>query len=93
MARSVDIEPIVPADAIRRWRHNAEVTSPSRRPPSTVAVVVALLTVYILWGSTYFAIAVMIETMPPLLAAGVRFSTAGLIMLGVLFAHARLARR
>jgi drug/metabolite transporter (DMT)-like permease len=90
VARSVVIEPIVPADEIRRRRHNAEVTSPARRPPSTVAVVVALLTVYILWGSTYFAIAVMIETMPPLLAAGVRFATAGLIMLGVLFAHARL---
>jgi drug/metabolite transporter (DMT)-like permease len=66
------------------------VTSPTRRPPSTVAVVVALLTVYILWGSTYFAIAVMIETMPPLLAAGVRFAIAGLIVLGVLYAHARL---
>ena len=80
----------MPADGIRRWRHNAEVTSPARRPPSTVAVVVALLTVYILWGSTYFAIAVMIETMPPLLAAGVRFAIAGLIVLGVLYAHARL---
>jgi drug/metabolite transporter (DMT)-like permease len=66
------------------------VTSPARRPPSTVAVVVALLTVYILWGSTYFAIAVMIETMPPLLAAGVRFGSAGLIMLAVLAARARL---
>ena len=66
------------------------MTSPPRRPPSTVAVVVALLTVYILWGSTYFAIAVMIETMPPLLAAGVRFAAAGLIVLAILAAHARL---
>ena len=33
----------MPADANSRWRHNAEVTSPSRRPPSTVAVVVASL--------------------------------------------------
>lgn len=44
---------------------------------------------YIVWGSTYFAIAVMIETMPPLLAAGVRYVTAGLIMLGALAALAR----
>ena len=80
----------MPADGIRRSRHNAGVTSPARRPPSTVAVVVALLTVYILWGSTYFAIAVMIETMPPLLAAGVRFAAAGLIVLVILAAHARL---
>jgi drug/metabolite transporter (DMT)-like permease len=68
------------------------VTSPGRRPPPTVAVVVALLTVYVLWGSTYLGIAVMIETMPPLLAAGARYGSAGLIMLAVLVAHARLRR-
>jgi drug/metabolite transporter (DMT)-like permease len=79
------------ADEIRRRPHNAGVTSPSRRPP-TVAVIVALLTVYVLWGSTYLGIAVMIETMPPLLAAGARYGSAGLIMLGVLVAHARLRR-
>jgi drug/metabolite transporter (DMT)-like permease len=67
------------------------VTPPARRPP-TVAVVVALLTVYIVWGSTYLGIAVMIETMPPLLAAGFRYGTAGVIMLGILVAHARLRR-
>jgi drug/metabolite transporter (DMT)-like permease len=66
------------------------VTTPARRPPSTVAVVAALATVYVLWGSTYLGIAVMIETMPPLLAAGARYGTAGLIILGVLVAHARL---
>jgi drug/metabolite transporter (DMT)-like permease len=65
------------------------VTHPSRPRPSTAAVIVALLTVYIVWGSTYFAIAVMIETMPPLLAAGVRYVTAGVIMLGALAAVAR----
>ena len=72
----MDIGPIVPADEIRRSRHNAGVTSPARRPP-TVAVVVALLTVYVLWGSTYLAIAVMIETMPPLLAAGAALARRG----------------
>jgi drug/metabolite transporter (DMT)-like permease len=68
------------------------VTSPARRPPSTVAVVVALLTVYLVWGSTYLAIAVMIETMPPLLAAGVRYGSAGLIMLAGVIAFRRLRR-
>ena len=53
-------------------------------------MVVALLTVYVLWGSTYLGIAVMIETMPPLLAAGARYGSAGLIILAVLVAHARL---
>jgi drug/metabolite transporter (DMT)-like permease len=68
------------------------VPSPAQRSPSTVAVVVALLTVYIVWGSTYLGIAVMIETLPPLLAAGVRFGAAGVILLAVLVAHARLRR-
>jgi drug/metabolite transporter (DMT)-like permease len=44
----------------------------------------ALWTVYIVWGSTYLAIRVMVETMPPLLAAGVRFSVAGAVMVAVL---------
>jgi drug/metabolite transporter (DMT)-like permease len=55
-------------------------------------VVVALLIVYLVWGSTYLAIAVMIETMPPLLAAGVRYGSAGMIMLTALAVHARWRR-
>ncbi len=44
----------------------------------------ALWIVYIVWGSTYLAIALMVETMPPLLAAGTRFVAVGLILLPVL---------
>ena len=44
----------------------------------------ALWTVYIVWGSTYLAIRVMVETVPPLLGAGVRFLVAGAVMVGVL---------
>ncbi len=61
--------------------------------PSTAAVAIALLIVYVVWGSTYLGIAVMIETLPPLLAAGVRYVTAGLLMLGAVTAHARFRRR
>lgn len=39
----------------------------------------ALATIYLVWGSTYLAIRIMVETMPPLLAAGVRFALAGAI--------------
>ncbi len=69
------------------------MTPAPRARPSTAAVVLALLIVYVVWGSTYFAIAVMIETLPPLLAAGVRYGVAGLLMLGVLTAHARWRHR
>lgn len=53
---------------------------------------VALLTVYVVWGSTYLAIAVMIDTLPPLVSAGVRFVTAGVLMLGAVVAWARWRR-
>ena len=61
--------------------------------PSTAAIAVALLIVYVVWGSTYLAIAVMIDTMPPLLAAGARYAVAGLLMLGGIAAFARLRPR
>ena len=47
---------------------------------------------YVVWGSTYLAIAYMVDTMPPFLSAGVRYLTAGLIMLAFLWLHGRLRR-
>jgi drug/metabolite transporter (DMT)-like permease len=41
---------------------------------------IALLTVWVVWGSTYFGIKVAVETMPPLLAGGSRFLVAGSIL-------------
>jgi drug/metabolite transporter (DMT)-like permease len=49
----------------------------------------ALWTVYVVWGSTYLAIRVMVETMPPLLSAGARFTIAGAAMVAVLAARGR----
>jgi drug/metabolite transporter (DMT)-like permease len=69
------------------------VSLPPPRAPSTARVVLALLTVYIVWGSTYLAIAVMIETLPPLLAAGSRFATAGILVLGAVWIYQRWIRR
>jgi drug/metabolite transporter (DMT)-like permease len=42
--------------------------------------VAALGTIYLAWGSTYLAIRVMVETIPPLLGAGVRFLAAGALL-------------
>ena len=66
---------------------------PSSRRPSTLAIVAALGTVYVVWGSTYYAIAVMVETLPPLLAAGFRYALAGVLMLTFLVARDRWRRR
>ena len=43
----------------------------------TAGVVVALVTVYLVWGSTYLAIKYIVGSLPPLLAMGVRFLLAG----------------
>jgi drug/metabolite transporter (DMT)-like permease len=40
----------------------------------------ALITVYIVWGTTYFSIRIVNETLPALLAASVRFLVAGGLM-------------
>ena len=61
-------------------------------PPSTLRVAAALLTVYVVWGSTYLGIAVMIETLPPLLAAGIRYLVAGGLVLSFLWLRARARR-
>lgn len=47
-------------------------------------VVQALAILYVVWGSTYLAMRVAVETLPPLAMAGVRFVLAGSVLLGVL---------
>lgn len=43
----------------------------------------ALMIVYLVWGTTYFALAVAMQTLPPLLMNGARFVAAGLAMLAI----------
>ena len=47
----------------------------------------ALATVYLVWGSTYLAVRVMVETIPPLLGSGVRFLLAGAVLYPILLAR------
>ena len=49
-------------------------------PAGALRVWGALWIVYIIWGSTYLAIRITVETMPPLLAAGTRFFVAGAVL-------------
>jgi drug/metabolite transporter (DMT)-like permease len=41
---------------------------------------IALAVVYVVWGSTYLAIRVAVETLPPFLMAGTRFLVAGALL-------------
>src|SRR6202171_1758838 len=58
-------------------------TAPGTQPPHTrtsTLVIVAFGLVYVVWGSTYLAIRVGIESFPPLLLAGTRHLLTGLIL-------------
>lgn len=41
---------------------------------------IALLTIYVVWGSTYLAIAIVVKEIPPFIAAFTRFLVAGIVM-------------
>ncbi len=51
--------------------------------PRKVLIIAAFAALYIIWGSTYLGILLAIQSMPPLLMAGVRFFLAGVIMYGI----------
>lgn len=46
-------------------------------------LITALLIVYIVWGTTYHALNLAMQTMPPLLMNGTRFLVAGAVMLAI----------
>lgn len=52
-------------------------------PPSTInwKIILAFAAVYIIWGTTYLAIRIGIESMPPFTMAGLRYVIAGVLLL------------
>jgi drug/metabolite transporter (DMT)-like permease len=57
----------------------------SEKPPAW-KIAAAFAAIYIIWGTTYLAIGMMVKTIPPYLGAGSRFLAAG----GLLYAALRL---
>src|SRR5579872_846504 len=64
------------------------VIVPKPTPPPTahkrsesIRLALAFAAIYVVWGSTYLAIRYAVETIPPLVTAGIRHSIAGVIML------------
>lgn len=67
--------------------------APPGAPPAPAAVVwFALTIVYLVWGSTYLAIRVVVESAPPLLSMGARFVTAGALLALILAVRNGLGR-
>src|SRR5258705_13099426 len=54
---------------------------PQKRGPSSLALWANMAVIYVVWGSTYFAIAVAIRTLPPFLMASIRFGISGAVLL------------
>jgi len=76
---------------VKRAPSSAPGAGHTLSPPSW-RVWSALSIVYVLWGGTYVAIRVMVEDVPPLLGAGLRFAIAGVAMLAFLAARGRSVR-
>ncbi|MES2842679.1 MAG: EamA family transporter [Pseudomonadota bacterium] len=57
--------------------------SPLGLERQTIRLYGALLIVYIVWGTTYFALDVAMQSLPPVLMNGARFVIAGAVMLAI----------
>jgi drug/metabolite transporter (DMT)-like permease len=69
---------------------NSTKATPS---PSRLWIVLAFFVIYVVWGTTYLAIRYAVETIPPLVTAGVRHSVAGLILLAIAWSRGFRLRR
>ncbi|WP_437874941.1 drug/metabolite exporter YedA [Sorangium sp. So ce513] len=65
-------------------RARALLAASLERARGSWLVLLSLAALYLVWGSTYLAVSVALETLPPFLLAGVRFVTAGALLYGAL---------
>lgn len=56
-----------------------------------VRLVLSFFAIYVLWGTTFLAIRIAVEELPPLFAAGVRFFTAGVVLYAFMRARGKSA--
>lgn len=52
-----------------------------KKEAPTLMVIIAFATVYLVWGSTYFFIQKAVHDIPPFIMGGMRFLTAGLLLM------------
>lgn len=70
----------MPVAEIDRTHHSPATPAPASVPRTSGLVLLAFALVYVVWGSTYLAIRIGIESFPPLLLAGTRHLLTGLIL-------------
>lgn len=59
----------------------------------SIKLALAFAAIYLVWGSTYLAIRYAVETIPPLVTAGIRHTVAGSILLAWAYARGFRAKR
>src|SRR5579859_4169354 len=59
---------------------NSKTPHPESRRGDSVKLALAFAAIYLVWGSTYLAIRYAVETIPPLVTAGVRHAVAGAVL-------------
>jgi drug/metabolite transporter (DMT)-like permease len=69
---------------IQPWSRNNPSEKPKERLRAPTLVLLGFAAVYLIWGSTYFAIRVGVESVPPLLLAGMRHLGFGLMFYPIL---------
>ena len=74
------------SEQLSRREEIQAVITPAASKPNHLGIALALLALYLIWGSTYLGIRIAIESIPPLLMMGVRFIIAG----GILYLFLRI---
>ena len=64
-----------------------------KRRTESIKLALAFAAIYIVWGSTYLAIRYAVETIPPLVTAGIRHSVAGSVLLAWAYARGYRPKR
>lgn len=60
----------------------SELSSSGKAQRFDVRVVLAFFAIYVVWGTTFLAIRIAVQEVPPLFAAGCRFFVAGVLLYG-----------
>ena len=75
----------VTATSLRAMREGPGTASTEAAPgPSAVHTWAPLITLWIVWGTTYLGTSAMVQTMPPLVAAGSRYLLGGLLLAAIM---------
>src|SRR5689334_1956482 len=71
----------------------ARENSANQKRSESIKVALAFIAIYLVWGSTYLAIRYAVETIPPLVTAGIRHTIAGGMLLAFACARGYRPRR